>query len=212
MSGTEPLFFSDDIIWESYFIESTFHETRLASQLATLNLDKRLAKIDSDLFHFTTSANIACQTGQKINPEIFQEVLISVQYRLMLIDFVGDELNELLRVGLLASSTTIFLQTQGIRIRFDKLSNTFKKLMCKFDCTNENMNGAGLWLLFTAAMLAVTHDDDVWLIPLLQKAVKAITSSSWKEVRARLKLFPWIDAIHDQDGRRVFDRVIAFKE
>lgn len=180
----------------------------MSLQLLVLDIDPRLANIWSDLDLFCTSANLAFHTSQKMKPEMFQNMLISIGYRLTLLELRAGDLNELFRLGLLAFSTTVFLQTQAIKMRFGHLSRQFRDALLKTDWADGSVTALRLWLLFVAGLSAATRDDDHWLLPLLFAALHDAQFTSWESVRAVLKGFLWVDALHDVEGEKIFHQVV----
>jgi hypothetical protein len=78
-TDSKPKFFRDDISWGPYIAKG--QKTSLESLPRHFaGLDMKLSNIWADLREFTKSANLAFQTGQKMDGVLFQEILISVQY------------------------------------------------------------------------------------------------------------------------------------
>lgn len=152
---------------------------------------------------------MAFATGRKIAGEVYQEILISTQYRLLNLKFESDDINEVLHLGLLAFSSSVFLQGGGLRGRFGSLSTKFKQKLARIDWTNPVFKRIGLWLLVSGLVAAVTREDDDVLMPLLRECCRESGQSSWAGVRSILKSVMWIDALQDQGGRQVYDRAIV---
>ncbi|TVY25378.1 hypothetical protein LHYA1_G003709 [Lachnellula hyalina] len=206
MNGTRPLFFSVDISWQPYLPPTKPNQLALAIQTPYLNNDIRLAAVWTDLRQFCISANVAFQTDQKIHPEVYQEILISIEYRLMHL-ICKDRSLETLHLAILAFSTTVFLQTEGVRVRYHDLSRQLHDSVLRLGASNQTPE-LWLWILFIAAISAVTDEDDQWLMPLLRAAFRRTGTTTWEPVRDILKSIMWIDALHDKDGKRVFDLVL----
>jgi Fungal specific transcription factor domain len=178
----------------------------------------------ADLRKFCNSANIAFLTGSKIDGEIFQEILISVQYRLMTLKFSDDDdddndkegkLNEALRLALLTFSNTVFLQLRGMKVRFSILSLQLKDALRSQVAWADlrRLKTVSLWILFIAAIAAVNDEDDVWLMPLINELLSETGSFiSWHMVRSILKDFIWIDQLHDEDGKAVYSRAFLWNQ
>jgi len=206
MNGTRPLFFSVDISWQPYLPPTKPNQLALAIQIPYLNNDIRLAAVWTDLRQFCISANVAFQTDQKIHPEVYQEILISIEYRLMHL-ICKDRSLETLHLAILAFSTTVFLQAEGVRVRYHDLSRQLHDSVLRLGASNQAPE-LWLWILFIAAISAVTDEDDQWLMPLLRAAFRRTGTTTWEPIRDILKSIMWIDALHDKDGKRVFDLVL----
>lgn len=124
----------------------------------------------------------------------------------MLIDLDKQGFNEVLRLGLLSFSTTVFLQTFRLKIRFTALSKQIRSTLAGFDWKDEAAGATRLWVLFMAAVTAVTDQDDEWLLPQLSDALRATGCHTWGDTLLVLKKFLWIGALLDSDGERIFNR------
>jgi hypothetical protein len=103
-----PFFTADNISWQSYLPESLSESHTSAMHLLVSDSpEPRVFNIWSDLHEFSRAVNIAAQTGRKLDPDILMEVMTSVQYRLLNLGYNNDDNHELLRVVMLAYSTTI---------------------------------------------------------------------------------------------------------
>lgn len=152
---------------------------------------------------------MAFGTGRKIPGEVYQETLISTQYRLVKLKFDREDINELLRLGLLAFSSSVFLQGGGLRGRFGSLSTQLKSVISAVDWSDPIIRQLSLWFLFSGLVAAVTQEDDDVFMPLLQERFRESGQSSWTGVRGILKGFMWIDALQDKSGRQVYDRAVC---
>ena len=103
--------------------------------------DSRLLAIHSDLHEFSRAANLAAQTGRKLEPDLLQDVMVSIQYRLLHLKYDSKDAHELLRVVMLAYSTTVlpllFSQVGGYS------SLDFPSLQ---DCLHTHSERARIWL------------------------------------------------------------------
>ncbi|KUJ15199.1 uncharacterized protein LY89DRAFT_106229 [Mollisia scopiformis] len=195
------LFTAPQISWSPFLPSSP---SPLAPPLP--NLDAKLLAIYHDLHTFSQSANLAFQSASKLPPELFQEILISTQYRLMLLSFPADgSALELLRLGMLAFSTSVFLQARGIRVRYEALAGWLRDAAA---AREEEGRGAdlGIWILFMAG-ISGGEEEDGWILPMLKTEMGNREMREWGVVRALLKRYPWVDALHDEVGKRIFGRV-----
>ncbi|KAH8427060.1 uncharacterized protein LDX57_004778 [Aspergillus melleus] len=101
LTGNKPFFFSEGMSWQPYLARPADINDFLSTHFAGCNIDKRLAGVAADLRRFSISTNLAFATGRKIAGEVYQETLISTQYRLATLNFDPEDINELLRLGLL---------------------------------------------------------------------------------------------------------------
>jgi hypothetical protein len=70
-----------------------------------------------------------------------------------------------------------------------------------------------VWILAMAAIVAVTDEDDFWILPLLGEELKDRKEfRTWNKLRGVLKRFLWIDVLHDKEGKRVLGKVLACEQ
>jgi hypothetical protein len=204
LTDTKPLFFSDGISWEPYIAKSANTSHGSLSKLFA-GVDIKLCYIWADVREFTRSANLAFQTRQKMECVLFQEILLSVQYRLLLFDGSTSPLDEAIHTGLLTFATNVFLESVLV-VRFEKLSARLRDSILGLQgLEDDSMLEFKLWLLFVAGMSIVAEDRDAWLQPEMVKTLKALRLASWKAVRDRLKGHLWIDRLHDSGGKEAFE-------
>jgi hypothetical protein len=203
-TDSKPKFFRDDISWGPYIAKG--QKTSLESLPRHFaGLDMKLSNIWADLREFTKSANLAFQTGQKMDGVLFQEILISVQYRLLHLDVSTCSQNKAIHLGMLAFSTNVFVQMQGLAIRFERLSAQLRDCVLGLQgLEDDSMLNFKLWLLLVARMSIVAGARDSWLEPELKKTLEVLGLASWTSVRDRLNGYLWIGVLHDNGGKKAF--------
>jgi len=210
--GDQPLFFRDEMLWESYIAAHNLigksHVVIFNEELSafTRTLDKRLAIIQKDLHEFSLISNLAYQTKRSIDPNMFNEMMVSVLYRLLYLGFQGDPLNEIIRIGMVAFASSIFLRWRGTRQRNDYWTYIFRDGLLKMQARETNYPPAiQVWLLFTFAIYtsAGSYKDD-WLYTRLEEALELLHIRTWDEARPVLKSVMWIDFLHDPVGSNIF--------
>ncbi|GAD92297.1 hypothetical protein PVAR5_0887 [Paecilomyces variotii No. 5] len=203
-TGSPPLFFTDhSICWKPYLYDS--QRTSKMTPLHTVcDLpDIRLVNVWLDLHELTTAINLSHQTKCKLSAGLFQEALISVQYRLQNLIYNIDDAQEIMRVAMLAISTTLFIDTRDISTKYRLLS---EKLRVALQSLEQNANGKWLqltlWLIFIGKLLVLDGPEDgLWLGEKLLSTIRSLEVTSWAEVRHILKGFLWIDGIYDKAGK-----------
>ena len=99
--------------------------------LPSINHIGRLTRLFDELHEFCTAANLALRTGDKIKAAMFKDVLISTQYRIAHLEHqhqhsAGANLStplelSLIRIGMLAFTTTTFLYMEIFVFRYASL-------------------------------------------------------------------------------------------
>lgn len=205
VNGTLPLFSSEGQSWGRDSALPSPPRPPIPSCPVARIVDPRLSDIESELRTICASANRTFHTKEKLTPGAFQDQLIRIEYCLMALMFSPADFNETLRLGLLAFATAIFLQPQGVKVWFERLSRKLRDSIFTADWAMIEILGYRLWLLFVAGLSDPTVDDGHWLHPLLFSALQDAQLTTWESVRSRLKSFPWIDTLHDAGGKRLFD-------
>jgi len=150
--------------------------------------DWRLVNIWLDLREFSRAANLAFQTGRKLSAELFQEVVISAQYRLLqLPGFSNDHVESseegnaptrsiqetVFHLGMLAFSATTFLSLEGMPMRYNGLGAKVRRSVVKLSEidkeTVDTKDWKGflhmkLWYLFVANISVMNGPDDEQLL------------------------------------------------
>ena len=164
--------------------------------------DYRLQNTFKDLRDFSCLANQLSPTSQKLKPEAFQEIMLSIQYRLLQLHF-SEPLQEALRVGLLAYESTIFLQIQGTKLKSESFRDQMKEAIQAVPVLGEATANAKLWLLLVGSMM-VFEGTEEWLVQTIRTLAGR---QGWEDVRARVRDVMWIDVIHDNPGRKAYEAV-----
>ncbi|EKJ76408.1 hypothetical protein FPSE_03407 [Fusarium pseudograminearum CS3096] len=164
--------------------------------------DWRLQNAFKDLRDFSALANKLSPGAQKLEPEAFQEIMLSIQYRLLQLDFSShpDPLQEALRVGLLAYESTIFLQIQKTKLKSESFEIQFREAIQGIPVQGEAVANVKLWLLLIGAIM-VFEGSEEWLV----QSIRSLAGrQGWDEVRERVREVMWIDVIHDGPGKEAY--------
>lgn len=201
------LFSVNEISWEPY-IANEDNTSRDFLPKHFKSSDTKLGNIQADLQQFNRDANLAFQTGRKMDFTICQEILISVLYRLLLLEPRTGPLDDAIHVGLLAFSTNIFLQMRSFPMQFRKLSGQIRETILRLpylSIEEEFILEFKLWLLFVARIVIEARDEDSWIESEMRRTLNALDLTSWKLVRDRLKKYLWIGMLHDANGKKAFE-------
>jgi hypothetical protein len=215
ITSSKPLFFADDdISWNMYLSRSTPAPQNTAIHFllpSDSKPDPRMVNVWHDLHELSRAANIATQTGRKLDANLLEEVMISVQYRLLHSQYGEDDTHELLRVVMLAYSTTIFpllfFQFGATPLNCPSLPSYLRRfLIIPKQASSEELK-AMLWLLVIVRMSIL---DDELIDLQLAHAVQSLDLSSWDEVLVTLKGFLWVDILHNEQTKRLIDKIVSW--
>ncbi|KAK4182578.1 hypothetical protein QBC35DRAFT_395685 [Podospora australis] len=231
-TGSKPLFFSEGFSWDAYLHKpkpSEASQPTAPSHTTTLfDRDQRLLNVYFDLQEFSRAANIAFQTGVKMGGAQFQETLVSVQYRLLALQHEHDSIHKpfpemLVSLGMLAFSTTTFLQIRALPQKYHHLEKQLRDAVQALR-TNDaeesqqeqvELTRLKLWFLMVACISVLGGpEDEAVLIPATKEVLGklGLLTSPWSEVRDVLREIMWIDWVHSNYGQAFFRKVISSED
>jgi hypothetical protein len=208
--GCKPIFFQDGLSWDPYIATRGLIRRRrlvVVDQVSKFiqTLDERVANVMKDLHEFSLIANVAYQTERKIDPSTFNEIMVSIMYRLLHLTFEIEPVNEVIRVGMITFATTIFLQWNISSQRYEYMVNLFRGALLKARASAIDLPPPiQLWLLFTWGLFTGTKFDGDWYTSWLCEVIELVQVRTWDEARKVLKSVVWIDFLHDPHGKRIF--------
>lgn len=209
-NNSKPLFFDGNVSWSRFFdkiilnqipAEANFHRAVIDALLQ--DLDTKLQHVFCDLRDFTRTANMLITSKDKLQPELFQEIMVSIQYRLLLLEYplASQSLEAAIRNGLLAFEASIFLQVPGMKIKYPAMTDRLRFAIDVVNASTPAFADLKLWLLFIGS-ISFIDSTELWLI----SAIIELTGEyDWPEIRDRLKGIMWIDAVHDGPGKKIFE-------
>ncbi|KPM35151.1 hypothetical protein AK830_g11423 [Neonectria ditissima] len=210
--GSKPEIYNGKISWEP-FLETALQTSTIPYQHTPFSriqnpveaLDYKLRNVFVDLRDFSGMANSLIANHEKLRPELFQEIMLSIQCRLLSLEYAADlhPLEESIRLGLLAFESTVFLQTAklGVKLRSELFAHQLHRAIVKLHVKVPGYADLKLWLLLVGSIL-VFNGDEAWLL----KSINELScNQTWAEVRGRVKEVMWIDIIHDEPGRCAFE-------
>ncbi|KAF4977655.1 hypothetical protein FZEAL_5845 [Fusarium zealandicum] len=211
-NGCRPEIWKGDVSWEPLF-ENVLHmsaptlEAPSSDFLATTaSWDYRLLNVFKDLRDFSGLANQLMTGREKLRPEHFQEMMLSIQYRLLLLDYTIDAnpLHEAIRLGLLAFEATLFIKLPGCKFKSAQFAEQIRDAIEAVPVDGETVANIKLWLLLIGSIM-VFEGSESWLVQSIQSLVGRQT---WAEVRKRVKQIVWVDSVHDIPGRKAFEATL----
>ncbi|KAH7322685.1 hypothetical protein B0I35DRAFT_185908 [Stachybotrys elegans] len=173
-------------------------------------LDEKLHNIFTDVRDFCCLATFLRSNSRKLSPAVFQEIMVSMQYRLLLLDYNKDprrRLEEAIRLSLLTFQFTFYRLTPGIKGPYDLLSKQLREALQNVDVLHPMLADLQLWMFFIGSMV-VLDSSDPWIIETL---AELIGNAEWPEVEHRLRGVVWIDAIHSDAGHWLYKTILEAK-
>ncbi|KAL7904119.1 hypothetical protein GGI35DRAFT_464152 [Trichoderma velutinum] len=208
-TGCPSTFFDGDLSWDSYFdkvtLKKTLSQPNISSTITHMlrgKISHKLFTVFIDMQRFSLLVNTFVSSQHKLKQDFFQEAMISIQYRLLFLRYPLDAqfLDEAVCISLLAYQASIFLYIPGGSSRYDFLASRYHSIIHEMDDSTIEAANFKLWMLFVGAF--VFHDTAKQLLyPMIAKLT---TGFSWTSVRNRLKDIMWIDVIHGNRGKAIF--------
>ncbi|KAH6985703.1 hypothetical protein BKA56DRAFT_715144 [Ilyonectria sp. MPI-CAGE-AT-0026] len=209
--GHRPAFFRDAISWDCYVVDNK--AKRPASldpghQIPSFvqSLDWKLVNVWTDLKRFSDICNLASQTGHKLTQTTFSEIMVSVLYRLLHMSFKQCPVNEVLRVGMVAYTTAIFLQWQYFKMGEGHLKESLSNALLELRESFIDVPPPVLFWLLTVLNTSFATDAEGRHVGWFSEVVELIPLASWAEARKVLKSMVWVDSLNDSKGKVAFDK------
>lgn len=211
--GHRPAFFRDAISWDCYVVDNK--AKRPASldpgdQIRSFvqSLDWKLVNVWTDLKRFSDICNLASQTGHKLTQTTFSEIMVSVLYRLLHMSFEQCPVNEVLRVGMVAYTTAIFLQWQYFKMGEGHLKESLSNALLKLRESFIDVPPPVLFWLLMVLNTSFAADSGGRHVSWFSEVVGLVPLASWAEARKVLKSMIWVDSLNDSKGKVAFDKAM----
>ncbi|GAD98560.1 hypothetical protein FG04937.1 [Paecilomyces variotii No. 5] len=141
----------------------------------------------------------------------FEELFISTCYRLLRFMPIMDPTGQInsqtaCHLGLLIFTVTTFFQLgQNRMIDFKGLSLRFQDVLSSdLGEVDDNMS---LWFMTIGGVWYWNDFDNVQVASRLRQLVQQRGINSWRELRSHLYEFPWIQAVHDKPGHKLWNQI-----
>ncbi|KAJ6261696.1 hypothetical protein Dda_2494 [Drechslerella dactyloides] len=149
------------------------------------------------------------QESPMIAPLDFQEILISVCYRLLRTHPLMEErpanvAEDACHLMLLALMTTMIIRPAHSRLRvsYDLITNLLRHAVCAL-LESEEDDEFILWVLFAGGVSVFHPQKETWLLSRLGSCTVALGVDSWAAAREILIRFPWVRHFHDKLGEEL---------
>jgi hypothetical protein len=214
--GSHPRFYRDEFprgMIMSLLGESVSQEELLGVASDARVYDPELRGVFVDLMSISCLFNDGGREV-RLDPFAYQEILISVCYRLLHHHPLGgdgyDNDNEnACYLGLLALvSTLFFYYRQPRRLPYDLLAERLRHGIERALCNKLVEGTTLLWLLFAGGISVFDDSDQAWLIPRIKTLLTTLNINSWRTARSKIRTLPWIDVAHNKPGEELWQAVV----
>ena len=165
--------------------------------------DERLVAVFRDLQHFCRLMNAASLCADRLRDTEFQEIVVSVQYRLLSLQGeTSTDLSECLRLSMLVFLTTAF-QVPETKSSYPHLAHRLQHslMILKAEPVARYIV---MWMLVMVAV-SIYRGDEPWLVEKWKMSVPQ--ALPWRDARKRLQEIMWINAIHDRPGECAYNMI-----
>ncbi|KAE8326024.1 hypothetical protein BDV39DRAFT_216191 [Aspergillus sergii] len=208
--GRPTMFFRDHMpeVWNK--LASDGHRLDHAPVTPWNGLHPHLNAIFSDIMNLCCLLN--CKPRQPILDLLgFEETFVSICYRLLRFLPMQDfpcriDMQTVCHLGLLMFTMTTFFQVgQKQIVDFKALSLRFQNFLNSDSCELED--SMSLWLLTLCGIWCSKDINNGLVASRIHLLAEQQGIDSWSELRGCLGTFPWIHALHDEPGHRLWDQI-----
>lgn len=185
------------------------------SSLPTVFRHPDLQHIALDIMNTTSMLNCDSSRYPILGLEGFQEILISVCYRLLrLHPLCGPRpvqwLEDACHLGLTAFGASLLLQFGRHRFsRYDCLSERLGTCLRTIQVDGPQDAPVLLWLLFLGGVTFLGEADDPWLKIKARATARLLGINTWAGVNNLLTTFPWVNSLHGDPGKALWEASFA---
>ncbi|KAF5551148.1 hypothetical protein FPHYL_9198 [Fusarium phyllophilum] len=213
--GCKPVFFDNDISWNPYLSDQSLarrkknHSDANQDMEAFLKtLDPRLSNVWRDLEEFAKLSNIACQTGRKLQPNIFSEAMVSILYRLLALSPESASENTF-RLGMMTFAASIFFRWRDMKQRQAYLDESFRDALMELKkAATRPPTTVLLWLLVILRTNDIQGGTDQAIKEWFLEVMGGLGTCSWSELHKVLKSVLWIDCLFDASSKRILGPIL----
>lgn len=214
-TGQSPMFFRDvmseirpRIIQSSPCLEQrTSYNVIQADQV-----DMLLKEVLRDSLEICTYFNDKNKT-EFLTVLEFMEIVLSIFYRLLAFRLFSGPIKNtnndtIYHAGLGLFMMTVFLQSRERRpLRYDMASKYVFDVVHRLVAEDGRNDELILWFLALVGIWELGDDNTYWVVPMIQERVKRLGIKSWAEFRAVVSKRPWLNALHNDLGHRLWDQI-----
>jgi hypothetical protein len=182
------------------------------------NVLKGVGNINYDLrsvfCDMTSVSHILERRLVKFDPFAFQDILISVLYRLLHLHPLSDPIPEtpvdkLCCLGLLAfMSTTIFQPGRQELLPYELLAEKLRQALMESSASALVHKTMLFWILYVGGISVFRDSNMTWLIPRIKATSSSLGIRDWPGAREKLCTYPWISVFHDGPAQELWNRMI----
>ncbi|OBT73385.1 hypothetical protein VF21_07679 [Pseudogymnoascus sp. 05NY08] len=205
-SGQPMLFFRDCFSEVQSTLKSKGFARNRISDITPIQcekLDPYLRDILLDALDIAAVLNDSTRDGH-LGLITIQEILVSIcsrliHFRPLKSDMPLSLVEAAYHIGLVIYTMSLFLQHDRRRIMdYDLVTVRLKEVL---DSSQELDDDLAIWLMCLGGIWLADDPCRLWLAPMIKQFTNRTGIDSWPEVHDRVSKFPWINAVHEDQGR-----------
>ncbi|KAE9380886.1 hypothetical protein N431DRAFT_396161 [Stipitochalara longipes BDJ] len=174
-------------------------------------LSTDLQEVLSDSLILTYALNNHDKLPMKLDAYSLQRTVMLISYRLIQISQLASpplatDLENMLHIALTAFTTTLFLGFGSTDLKAPLLAALLRQLAQRYLPGDAECQKIFLWALFIERASVFNDLDDRWISPKVRKLIMTMNLHTWADVKNFLSTFPWIDSVHGQNGRELWEK------
>ncbi|KAF4210731.1 hypothetical protein CNMCM8980_005897 [Aspergillus fumigatiaffinis] len=169
-----------------------------------------------DLFSFSRLLNeVERRQRLKYDPLDYTETLVSLLYRLSDVSQGSTKARgrygDVTYLAMLAFMTTLLPEYtrdgSSCPLLSDRLGSAVQDLCITASESSDFDSPLLLWIFFISGISVLKIKDYRWLPPLIADACEKLELDNWAVIQRQLSQFPWIFALHEAPGHRLWEDV-----
>ncbi|KAH6654744.1 hypothetical protein BKA67DRAFT_536046 [Truncatella angustata] len=171
-----------------------------------------LREITFEIFKLAQSINAHTSSAQKIDGDLFHDVIIFLGYRLNAINPlsappISHGLSDMLCLGLQSFMASFFAGLNRKMPSLPKLSARIKSVAVEPSHTSQSWHKLRLWMLFIGRTTILKQCEDSWVLPDIITSIRYLGISSPGGLQETLSQFPWVNLLHDDVCERLYVKI-----
>ncbi|KAF4948059.1 hypothetical protein FGADI_9924 [Fusarium gaditjirri] len=211
--GGHPLFHRDQISHIKHILAYKGFNLERGSDGYSI----RNSRLDSTLQEAFSDTMGLCRLFNKhmdeklLNLVEFQEVLVSICYRLLGFRTINEsrskqDFQSAYHIGLSLFMISIYFHNKHHRMARPGLIESLIEEAIGSLLNNQEVEFE-FWLLTVGGFSVPVNDGRGGMVEKLREQASILGIVTWDQAKDRLSRFPWMDAIHDEPSRKLWDQV-----
>ena len=171
--------------------------------------ESQLQFLHEDFARFCDFLN-ALSMPPKLDPSDFEDALISLVYRFLYLrplgwEAMGSDVENAYQLGAIAILWSVLFESGKLhRTPYDLLAERLREAIERLSRAKPDQQEMLLWLSFVSGISVLGPSDTSWLHGRIKCCVAMLDLQDWHAARRALKMFPWINLVHDKAAEKLF--------